>query len=55
MNIERNIERPPEVAEDVRPVSFKDCDLGFFGNTQNRVKPMGENPFAPEVLPISSE
>jgi len=44
-----------EVAEDVWLVSFMDFDLGFFNNTENRVEPMGENPFAPKVLPMSSE
>ena len=44
-----------EVAEDVWLVSFMDFDLGFFDNTENRVEPMSENPFAPKVLPMSSE
>ena len=49
-----------EVADDVwlagRPdPSFMDYDLGFFDRTVNRVEPVGENPFAPKVLPMSSE
>jgi putative transposase len=44
-----------EIAEDVWLVSFMDFGLGFFDNTENRVEPMGENPFAPKVLPMSSE
>ena len=34
-------------------VSFMDYDIGFFDEEQNRVEPMGENPFAPKVLPMS--
>ena len=44
-----------EVAEDVWLVSFMEFDLGFIDRTENRVEPMGENPFAPKVLPMSSE
>jgi hypothetical protein len=32
-----------------------DYDLGFFDEEENRVEPVGENPFAPKVLPMSSE
>ena len=35
--------------------SFLDYDLGFFDQTENRVEPVGVNPFAPKVLPMSSE
>jgi putative transposase len=44
-----------EVADDIWLVSFMDFDLGFFDATENRVEPVGENPFAPKVLPMSSE
>lgn len=44
-----------EVADKVWLVSFMDYDLGFFDEEENRVEPMGENPFAPKVLPMSSE
>jgi transposase InsO family protein len=44
-----------EVADDVWLVSFMDYDLGFFDRTVNRVEPVGENPFALKVLPMSSE
>lgn len=44
-----------EVADDVWLVSFMHYDLGFFDRTLNRVEPVGENPFAPKVLPMSSE
>jgi putative transposase len=43
-----------EVADGVWLVSFMDYDLGFFDNHENRVEPVGQNPFAPEVLPMSS-
>jgi len=44
-----------EVADDVWLVSFMDYDLGFFDRTLNRVEPIGQNPFALKVLPMSSE
>jgi putative transposase len=44
-----------EVADEIWLVSFMDFDLGFFDATENRVEPVGENPFAPKVLPMSSE
>jgi putative transposase len=44
-----------EVADDIWLVSFMDFDLGFFDVIENRVEPVGENPFAPKVLPMSSE
>jgi hypothetical protein len=44
-----------EVADEVWLVSFMDHDLGFFDRTVNRVEPVGVNPFAPKVLPMSSE
>jgi putative transposase len=42
-----------EVADDIWLVSFMDYDLGFFDNEVDRVEPVGENPFAPKVLPMS--
>ena len=42
-----------EVANDIWLVSFMDYDLGFFDKEVNRVEPVGENPFAPKVLPMS--
>ena len=44
-----------EIANDIWLVSFMDYDLGFFDNELDRVEPVGENPFAPKVLPISPE
>lgn len=44
-----------EVADEVWLVSFMEYDLGFFDRTVNRVEPVGMNPFAPKVLPMSSE
>lgn len=35
--------------------SFLDYDLGFFDQNENRVEPAGVNPFAPKVLPMSSD
>lgn len=42
-----------EVEDKIWLVSFMDYDIGFFDEEQNRVEPMGENPFAPKVLPMS--
>jgi transposase InsO family protein len=42
-----------EVENDIWLVSFMDYDLGFFDKDVNRVEPVGENPFAPKVLPMS--
>ena len=44
-----------EVEDGAWLVSFMDFDLGFFDNHDNRVAPVGQNPFAPKVLPMSSE
>lgn len=44
-----------EIADSVWLVSFMEYDLGFFDNTENRVEPVGINPFAPKVLPMSPE
>ena len=44
-----------EVADEIWLVSFMDYDLGFFDQTVNRVEPVGVNPFAPKVLPMSPE
>ena len=43
-----------EVADEVWLVSFMDYDSGFFGQTENRVAPVGDNPFAPKVLPMET-
>lgn len=44
-----------EVADDIWLVSFMKYDIGFFDKEDNRVEPVGENPFAPKLLPMSSE
>jgi transposase InsO family protein len=44
-----------EVADRIWLVSFMHYDLGFFDQDENRVEPVGQNPFAPKVLPMSSE
>jgi transposase InsO family protein len=44
-----------EIADRIWLVSFMDYDLGFFDQDENRVEPVGENPFALKVLPMSSE
>tara|TARA_R110002110_G_C13349157_1_gene708436 strand:+ start:104 stop:1270 length:1167 start_codon:yes stop_codon:yes gene_type:complete len=44
-----------EIADRIWLVSFMDYDLGFFDQDENRVEPVGDNPFAPKVLPMSSE
>lgn len=44
-----------EMADEVGLVSFMEYDLGFFDKTVNRVEPVGVNPFALKVLPMSSE
>ena len=44
-----------EVADGVWLVSFMTYDLGFFDREENRVEQMGQNPFAPKVLPMSPE
>ena len=44
-----------EIADQVWLVSFMDYDLGFFDNDEHRVEPVGHNPFARKVLPMSSE
>jgi len=44
-----------EVADRIWLVSFMEYDLGFFDEQENRVEPVGHNPFAPKVLPMSSE
>ena len=38
-----------EVSEGIWLVSFMSYDLGFFDETENRVEPIGENPFAPKL------
>ena len=42
-----------EVADKIWLVSFMDFDIGFFDEEENRVEPVGTNPFAPKVLPMS--
>ena len=44
-----------EIADEIWLVSFMDYDLGFFDQTEDRVEPVGKNPFAPKVLPMCSE
>ena len=44
-----------EIADEVWLVSFMNYDLGFFDKVEDRVEPVGHNPFAPKVLPMSSE
>jgi putative transposase len=44
-----------EVADEVWLVSFMDYDLGFFDKELQKVEPVGENPFAPKLLPMRSE
>ena len=43
-----------EVADKIWLVSFMEFDRGFFDEDSNRVEPVGDNPFAPKVLPMSS-
>jgi putative transposase len=38
-----------EVADKIWLVSFIEYDPGFFDQQENRVEPVGENPFAPKV------
>jgi transposase InsO family protein len=38
-----------EIADEVWLVSFMDYDLGFFDKDENRVEPVGKNPFASKV------
>jgi hypothetical protein len=44
-----------EVADQIRLVSFMEHDLGFFNHKENRIQPVGDNPFVPKVLPMSPE
>jgi len=44
-----------EVADPVRLVSFMNYDPGLLDQGEKRVVPVGQNPFAPEVLPMSPE
>jgi putative transposase len=44
-----------EVADQVWHVSFMHYDPGFFDQDKNRVEPVGQNPFAPKMLPAPSE
>jgi transposase InsO family protein len=38
-----------EIADGIWLVSFMDYDLGFFDQQENRVEPVGVNPFAPKL------
>jgi len=42
-----------EVADRIWLVSFMEFDIGFFDEEENRGEPVGMNPFAPKVLPMS--
>ena len=44
-----------EVADKIWLVSFMQFNLGFFDEQENRVEPVSRNPFAPKLLPMSSE
>ena len=44
-----------EVADQIWLVSFMNYDLGFFDQDEDRVEPVGHNPFAPKVLPMAPE
>lgn len=44
-----------EVDDGVWLVSFMNYDLGFFDRELNKVEPVGNNPFAPNVLPMRPE
>ena len=44
-----------EVADKIWPVRFLEYFPGFFDRSVNRVEPVGDNPFAQKVLPMSSE
>jgi hypothetical protein len=44
-----------EVADSIWLISFMDYDPGFFDEEHNTLGPVGENPLAPRVLPMSSE
>ena len=44
-----------EIADDIWLVSFMDYDLGFFDGKEDRVEPVGDNPFATKVLPMRPE
>ena len=44
-----------EVSDSIWLVSFMNYDIGFFDTLDDRVEPVGPNPFAPKVLPMSSE
>ena len=44
-----------EVSDSIWLVTFMEYDLGFFDQLDNRVEPVSGNPFAPKLLPMSSE
>ncbi len=44
-----------EIADEVWLVSFMDYDLGFFDKDEQKVAPVGKNPFASKVLPMCSK
>ncbi len=43
-----------EVEDKIWLVSFMEFDIGFFDEDENLVEPVGVNPFAPKLLPMSS-
>ena len=43
------------VANGIRLVSFMESDPGLFDYQENRVGPMGKNPFTPKPLPMCPE
>jgi len=42
----------PDIADEAWLVSLMNFDPGFLDEEENRVEPVGHNPFAPEVLPV---
>jgi putative transposase len=44
-----------EIADSTWLVTFKEYDPGFFDEEHNTVEPVGNNPFAPKLLPMYSE
>lgn len=43
-----------EVEDKIWLVSFMNYDIGFFDEQENRIEPVGQNPFNEIVLPMSS-
>lgn len=44
-----------EVENKIWLVNFMKYDIGFFDEQENRIEPVGENPFNEIVLPMSPE